>query len=225
METVNDIGSGIVAPSGQKQKKSRWKIALDREFENRVPSKTTLIRAERARLVATLPQSSNVCGLFETPIRLRHTLLCGHSRKKRRKKKKKNAPASLEYSLRFFGVNIFIPPVGASSCNSFGETCYSPRLHNFYFSFTLHFGAIVALPVCPRPIPIQRSVFCYVEEKRCRNVPEIFRCKYFHSRDGLPFSLAIVSVNFPRLHNIYFCLALCAIIVSPSLFSVLFNWI
>lgn len=44
---------------GGREGESRWKIALDREFENRVPSKTTLIRLDRFQRV---PQS-NVCGI------------------------------------------------------------------------------------------------------------------------------------------------------------------
>lgn len=44
---------------GGREGESRWKIALDREFENRVPSKTTLIRLDRFQCV---PQS-NVCGI------------------------------------------------------------------------------------------------------------------------------------------------------------------
>lgn len=48
--TVNDIGPLCSNKSeeregkGERERESRWKIALDREFENRVPSKATLIR-------------------------------------------------------------------------------------------------------------------------------------------------------------------------------------
>lgn len=52
---------------GGKERESRWKIALDREFENRVPSKTTLIRLGARSLPMRSPKIM-FAALHEIPI-------------------------------------------------------------------------------------------------------------------------------------------------------------
>lgn len=71
--TVNDIGPLCSNKSGERggeegrERESRWKIALDREFENRVPSKTTLIRLGARSLPMRSPKIM-FAALHEIPI-------------------------------------------------------------------------------------------------------------------------------------------------------------